>query len=108
LDIAYPGAPTINVMVPFASEEAISICSAAKIAGRSERALRAWCSQYGIGRRIGGVWAVSRVALVMLLDGDREALVAYHGGLRRSSEKVSGYYARCGLARLLSRVEFSR
>jgi hypothetical protein len=46
--------------------------------------------------RIGENWAVSRVALAMLLDGNREALLAYLAG-DRSCPTVTGYFARFGV-----------
>jgi hypothetical protein len=98
-----------RTLVPFADEEQISIKTAAAIAGRSERTLRYWCEQHGIGRRIaGGRWGVSKVALTMLLDGDLDALAAYRDrGVRASSESVASYYRRCELAALLDRPGFA-
>jgi hypothetical protein len=103
------GAPTHRTLVPFADEERVSIKMAAQIAGKSERTLRNWCVEHGIGRRIAdGNWAVSRVALAMLLDGDREALIAYRDrGERGSSESVARYYRRCQVAYLLERPGFA-
>ena len=103
------GEPPRFILVPFADEERISIGEAAAIAGKSERTLRNWCVEYGIGRRIaGGVWAVSKVALTMLLDGDLQALAAYRDhGVRGSSEPVAKYYRRCELAGLLERPGFA-
>ena len=45
------------------------------------------------GRIIGGRWAISQVALDMLLDGDKDSLEAYLSG-DRSSERVRSYYMR--------------
>jgi hypothetical protein len=103
------GVPPLRTLVPFADEESISIGKAAAIAGKSERMLRYWCVEHGIGRRIaGGVWNVSKVALAMLLDGDLEALAAYRDrGARGSSEPVAKYYRRCELAGLLERPGFA-
>ena len=103
------GAPAHRTLVPFAEEERISIGRAAEIAGRSERTIRNWCVEYGIGRRVaGGPWAVSRVALAMLLDGGLNALAAYRDrGERSSSEIVAGYYRRCQVAYLLERPGFA-
>ena len=53
--------------------------------------------EHGLGRRIGGgVWSVSRVALAMFLDGNRNALRAYHQ-CDRVSEAVFAYFRRAGL-----------
>jgi hypothetical protein len=103
------GRPAPRTLDPFAVEERVSIGEAATIAGKSERTLRNWCADHGIGRRVGGgTWAVSRVALAMWLDGDLEALAAYRDqGARRSSEPVARYYRRCDLADLLERPAFA-
>ncbi len=108
-DLPPGGMPPLCTLVPFADEERISIGEAAAIAGKSERTLRNWCVDHGVGRRVaGGVWAVSKVALAMLLDGDLEALAAYRDrGARASSEPVARYYRRCDLADLLERPGFA-
>ena len=69
-----------QVLRPFNRSEALPIDEAAQIAGRSKRTMREWCLLYDIGRRIQGRWAVSKVALAMLLDGNKEALAAYLAG----------------------------
>src|SRR5712691_7417990 len=64
--------------------------------------MRRWCQEQGIGRRIGGTWRVSKVALTMLLEGDNEALQAYRDlGVRAQFEPVAGYFCRAGLSKLL-------
>jgi|SRR5580658_8667133 hypothetical protein len=100
-------APPPRTLVPFAREERMSIKEAAAIAGRSERTVRNWCVDPGIGRRVGGIWAVSKVALVMFLDGDLKTLAAYRRGERRSSESVASYYRRCKLDPLLELLGFT-
>jgi hypothetical protein len=90
-------------LIPFDSREAVSLPQASKIAGRSESTMRTWCHRYHIGRRIGGVWAVSRVALQMVLEDDPDALALYHRGLRAESEPVAWHYRRLGLGDLLRR-----
>jgi hypothetical protein len=70
-----------------------SISEAARIAGKSKRTIRDWCARLDIGRRVGGQWAVSRVALAMFLDGDRDALMAYLRG-DRGSPTVIEYFSR--------------
>ena len=80
-----------QVLRPFHRSEAITIAEAARIAGRSVRTLRDWCLRHDVGRRIGGQWAVSKVALAMWLDGERSALRAYLAG-DRCSESVIRYY----------------
>jgi hypothetical protein len=96
-------------LVPFHVAEGLTLGQAAEIAGKSERTLRNWCVEHGIGRRVaGGAWAVSRVALAMLLDGDRDALICYRDhGVRASYEPVAKYFYRCDLGELLDRPEFA-
>jgi hypothetical protein len=88
------GTPRPAVLRPFNPAEAIRITNAATLAGKSERTIRNWCLERHIGRRIGGHWAVSIVALDMLLAGDHEGLVAYLAGDRTSARVVSYYTAR--------------
>ena len=85
-----------QVLIPYHRSEAMSVVEAAPIAGRSIRTVREWCQRYDIGRRIGGQWAVSKVALAMLLDGNKAALVAYLSG-DRSSPLVTEYFQRCAV-----------
>jgi hypothetical protein len=100
--------PLLRTLVPFAKEERISAKEAAEIAGNSERTIRNWILDHGIGRRIGGRLAVSRVALTIFLNGDLEALAAYRDqGARRPSAPVAEYYRRCELAELLERPGFA-
>jgi hypothetical protein len=112
--MAYVGAETrtsrisnpSRVLCPFHKDEAISIKQAAAIAGKSEGTVRNWCHEHEIGRRIaGGAWAVSRVALAMLLDGNCDALNVYLLG-KRQHELVASYYCRLKLGHLLSLPEF--
>jgi hypothetical protein len=86
--------PPRQVLVPYDPREGIGLASAAKRADKSESTIRNWCSQHGLGRRVGGgIWVVSQVALAMFLDGDAEALAAYHSG-DRSSPRVRSYFER--------------
>jgi hypothetical protein len=100
----------LYTLVPFSTEESRTIGQAATLAGKSERTVRSYCSIHGVGRRVaGGTWAVSRVALAMLLNGDDEALVSYRDhGVRRRYEPVARYYHELGLGHLLARPEFDR
>jgi hypothetical protein len=107
MDAPAPGsAPTRSpkVLIPYDAREAISVACAAKRAGKSETTIRNWC-RHGLGRRIGGVWAVSQVALAVWLEGDMDTLGAYHDGARQY-EPVANYYRRLGLGDLLQRREF--
>lgn len=82
------------VLRPFDASEAITVSIAAKIAGVKPRTIQHWCVVHRIGRRIAnGPWRVSRPALQMLLDDDREALRLYRAG-DRTSERVRRYFRR--------------
>jgi len=83
-----------QVLRPFHRSEALSIAEAARISGCSVRTMRERCLCHDLGRRIGGQWAVSKVALAMWLDGNREALAAYLTG-DRSSPTAVVYFERC-------------
>ena len=85
-----------HVLIPFDLEEALTIREAARIAGRRPVTVREWAANYDIGRRVCGRWMVSRVALAMHLDNDRNALTAYLMG-DRESETVTGYFRRFGI-----------
>lgn len=85
-----------QVLVPWDVREAISVVDAAELIGCSLVTVRNWASMHGLGRRVGGKWMLSRVALRMYLDGDRRALGAYLMG-DRESELVLSYFAGCGL-----------
>ena len=83
-------------LVPWDKREAISIAGASCRAGVSVRTMRGWCEQRGIGRRVGGAWRVSQVALAMYLEGDEIGLASYLAG-DRDSANVRVYFARFGL-----------
>src|SRR5262249_5579410 len=88
---------------PYDPLEAISAAEASRRSGRAQRTIREWCPLYGIGRKIGGRWAISGPALDMLLDGDREALEAYLAGHRLNS-RVRSYFERIGISPLAQRL----
>jgi Helix-turn-helix domain len=74
------GLPLPRILTPYDAREALPISIAAKRACVSSRTMRNWCRDHSLGRRIGGRWRVSCVALQMYLDGDKRALAAYLGG----------------------------
>jgi len=98
-----------HTLVPFHAAEGLTLKEAVDVAGKSERTLRNWCVEHGIGRRVaGGTWVVSKVALAMLLDGDHDALVCYRDfGVRAKYEPVAKYYQRLDLGDLLDLPEFT-
>lgn len=85
-----------QVLIPFDRREALSLRQAAEISGKSVETIRRWCALHDIGRRIGGQWAVSRPALMMMLDGDYRVLALYLAGDRRNPE-VETYFERAGI-----------
>jgi hypothetical protein len=98
---AHSGDFVPKILIPFDAREAVSLPIAAKIATRSERTVRSWCVAFTIGRKIGGHWAVSRIALAMYLEGDKDALKAYLLGARGHWPAVTAYYKRLGLIDLI-------
>ncbi len=84
------------ILVPYDRRESLTLKQAAQIAGRDPETIRRWCSLNDIGRHVGGRWAVSHPALLMLLDNDRQALRAYHAG-HRSGGLVEPYFERAGM-----------
>lgn len=86
-----------RILIPWDVREAITVTEAAKVAGCSLVTIRTWAHMDGLGRRVGGRWMISKVALAMFLDGDKRALAAYLAG-DRESELVAGYFKRVGLS----------
>ena len=83
-----------QVLIPWNPAEAITVAQAAAIARKSARTVRDWAAQYDIGRRVvGGDWMLSRVALLMLLEGNTAALTAYLRG-DRETPAVTQYFER--------------
>jgi hypothetical protein len=87
-----------RVLIPFDRHEALSLQEAAEISGKCIETMRRWASLDDIGRKIGGQWCVSRVALAMYLDGDKPALRAYLAG-DRDGPLVRPYFDRVALPR---------
>jgi hypothetical protein len=85
-----------QILIPFDPRECISRSDAAKKAGVTSGTISGWCEKYGIGRRIGGQWKISKVALRMHLEGARGALAAYHAG-NRTDPRVIPYFEQEGL-----------
>ncbi|WP_336489689.1 hypothetical protein [Methylobacterium nigriterrae] len=85
-----------KVLVPYIAEEAITATEAQALLRRCRRSLDYYIKDHGIGRRIHGRVAVSRVAVQMLLEDDREALALYVSG-DRSSDQVAAYYHRLSI-----------
>jgi hypothetical protein len=87
-----------QILIPFDPRECISRSDAAMRAGVTVGTISGWCVKFGIGRRIGGHWKISKVALRMHLEGAGEALAAYHAG-NRADPKVIAYLEEAGLTR---------
>ena len=86
-----------QVLRPYNAQEAITTADACRIAGKALRTIVEWCQRYCIGRKVKGRWAVSRVALAMLLDGDEEDLRLYLSG-DRQSDSVVNYFHRLNVS----------
>jgi hypothetical protein len=83
-----------QVLRPYHAAETLTVRQAAALAKRSARTIRDWVARFDLGRRIGGSWAISSVALLMHLESNREALALYHAG-DRSSPIITAYFERC-------------
>jgi hypothetical protein len=90
------GATEPAILRPYHAAEAISIREAAHIASRSPRTLREWAARLDLGRVICGQWRISKIALQMALDGNRDALKRYLAGDRHSPEVVA-YFRHCAV-----------
>jgi hypothetical protein len=97
-----------QILVPFDVRESMTLAVAAEHSDKSTNTIRAWAQRYGIGRKIGGVWYVSRVAFQMFLDGDTAALRTYHAG-NRTDPAVRYYFERvgCGALQLKSQKQLT-
>lgn len=78
-------------------DERIGIREACELAGKSDRTIRTWCKQYGIGRvpMSGGALVISRPALNMVLQDDPEALELLRSG-DRSHPLVRRHFTETG------------
>src|SRR5690242_17921822 len=86
----------LAILTPYSPGEALAPVEAARVAGIHHSTVRDWAGKYGLGRKIGACWKISSVALLMHLQGDQDALVAYHSG-DRGSERVLRYFDRAGV-----------
>jgi hypothetical protein len=85
-----------KIIIPFNRQEIASLKEAGAIAGRCAETMRMWAGD-GIGRKIGGKWAISRPALLMRLEGNTAALKAYWSGDRTSPE-IRYYFEMAGVS----------
>ena len=81
------------ILRPYDAAEAMDVHIAARRAEVEPETIRRWCVIHGIGRKVGSRYKVSRVAFPMFLDGNGEALAAYHKG-DRSGPLVMPYISR--------------
>lgn len=81
------------VLRPFVAKEVFSTREAAQHSRTTPATVINWANKYSIGRLIAARWAISRIALEMLLDNDRVALKKYLAG-DRTSPAVIAYYER--------------
>lgn len=61
---------------PLQPGEWLTVPEAAAIAEVSERCIRNWCLDHGIGIKVRGRWRVSRASLNLILAGDRQLFLA--------------------------------
>ncbi len=79
-------------------DDIVDIKRAADHAGRSDKTLRRWFKEYGIGRQVtsGSPIEISLPALEMIVHGDMEALELLRQG-QRSAPEVRRYLDFLGL-----------
>jgi hypothetical protein len=90
------GRPVQNgfaVLKPYDPFDAIGIKAACELSGGSRARVIQLCEQYGLGRKIGARWAISKVALHAFLNDDKEGLRAYLAGDRSGPAVTSAYRA---------------
>jgi len=87
----------LGPLQPYPPSEAISVAEASRRSCRAQWTIREWCPLHGIGRKIGGRWAISAPALATLLDGDQQALEAYLGGDLLNS-RIRAYFERLSIS----------
>jgi hypothetical protein len=92
--VSYASEP--QVLRPYHAAEALTAAEAASIYRKSERTIRDWSQLHDLGRKIGGRWMVSKVALAMWFDGNTVALSAYLRG-DRTAPIIVEYFERCGV-----------
>ena len=80
-------------------DELVDVKTAADHAGRSDKTIRLWCREYGIGRQsgVGATFEINLIALEMVLHGDFQALEMLRAGDRMAPE-VRRYLDFIGLA----------
>lgn len=81
------GLPRVVLMRP---DDVTDVKTAADHAGRDDKTIRRWCRRFGIGRQAGrgAPLEISRIALEMVMHGDREALELLRSGNRTHPDVV--------------------
>ncbi|TCN30135.1 hypothetical protein [Sinorhizobium americanum] len=79
-------------------DETLNLKAAVHVSGRSEKTIRNWCKEFGIGSQAcpGGPLEISAPALEMVRRGDIPALELLREG-RRDHPRVRRYYDFLGL-----------
>ena len=80
-----------GLLNPFTTAEAMLLGEAAERTGWAAVTLRERAVKYGLGRKIGGRWTFSRVAVELFLNGRDEALSHYLAGDRTDPEVVETF-----------------
>ncbi|WP_085034113.1 hypothetical protein [Ensifer aridi] len=80
------------------ADDIINLKAAVHITGRSEKTIRGWCRQFGIGSQAcpGGPLEISAPALEMVRHGDVTALELLREG-KRDHPRVSRYFDHLGI-----------
>ena len=86
---------------------ALTLQQAAARARKSPGTIRNWCESEGLGRRIGGGWCISKVAMDLFLDGEATALGKYLRGDRKDATVVA-YFKRHNLSILIPVLDVER
>lgn len=76
---------------PYSRSEALTVKEAVARTGKKPQTIRSWCSLHGLGRHVGGQWAVSKVALHLFENARADALAAYLAGDRAHPGVIAAY-----------------
>lgn len=93
---SHDATPLKQILVPYIPAEATGVPQIAKRYGLSDASVRNKTNLKGLGRRIDGQWACSKVLWAMHMENDRQAMQAYWGG-DRSSPAILAYFKRFGI-----------
>lgn len=81
----------IGPLNPFRLDLVMPLAEASERSGRSVSTVRTWCARHHVGRKVGGEWAIDRVAFDLFLDGRNDALRRYLAGDRTDPEVIETF-----------------